>query len=184
MRKFLLPLTVIFLSPLANAEFCDWGYAGAKHYVCKGEAYVYGSAACPSRYYEKIFCPEKLSGDAQRCADDNSKQTVECYNLMRQHKLGRGGHLSDVDDQCTWGESGPQRYLCGGERFCYGTAVCSSGFYQDSFCREDLCGSGKKCANDNAPITLRCYELVTGHRPPSAHGASGGGWPSASEGVQ
>lgn len=149
----------------AYAEFCNWGYAGPKIHRCNGENYYYGIAACDSGIYQDIFCHERFNQNGRACAADNSPETMECYNRMV--RPGRVEPRRDQDEGfCNWGWSGPQIVTCEGQRFCYGSAACRNGFYSNIFCKERYCQSGRQCADDNATVTVRCYNRFTQIQPP------------------
>ncbi len=156
MDRILFLFFISLVSIYAHADFCNWGFVGPKRHKCNGETYYYGTAACSSGFYQNIFCHERFNQDGRACGDDNSPDTVECYNSMV--KPGRVEPRQDEDEGfCNWGFAGPKVITCEGEKFCFGSAACRNGIYSNIFCNEQFCQSAKQCSHDNAAKTVRCY---------------------------
>lgn len=178
MRKNLFfILFVIFYASFSHAEFCNWGYAGPKIFRCNGENYYSGTAACNSGLYRNIFCHERFNQSGKECSDDNSPETMECYNRMTGARTEPAPRRDD-EGFCNWGYAGPKIVTCEGQRFCFGSAACRTQMYSNIFCKEDNCGSGKKCADDSDAVTVRCYNRFIQTLP------GGGGLQSPANGTR
>lgn len=172
MSRILFVILISLTSLSAFAEFCNWGYVGPKIHKCNRETYYYGTAACDSGFYQNIYCHERFNQDGRACADDNSPETIECYNRMV--KPGRVEPRQDESEGfCNWGFAGPKVVTCEGEKFCFGSAACRNGFYSNIFCKERFCQSGEQCADDNADVTVRCYNRFI-QTQPSRRGVGAG----------
>jgi hypothetical protein len=97
MKTILISLLLLFVSQ-ARAEFCDWGFVGPKIYRCDDQNYYYGTAACRTGFYSNIFCNSKYSQDGKACADDDSPETIKCYNRMNKIYTHSDKKNSDLDD--------------------------------------------------------------------------------------
>ena len=167
MRTFLFSIFMLF-APVSHAEFCNWGFAGPKVHRCNGENYYHGTAACNSGLFRDVFCHERFNQNGQACADDNSAETMACYNRMVAPR--RTDPAPGNNEWCNWGFAGPQVITCNGQRFVFGTAACPSGMYSNIFCKEELSESGKACSDDNSDITIRCYNRFMQTRPATRSG--------------
>jgi hypothetical protein len=155
--KILLIISNLLFFNFSQAEFCNWGFVGPKIISCKGEKYYFGTAACDSGIYRNLFCHEKFNQSGKECSDDVLPETIRCYNQMTGE---RTDPISKNEEEgfCNWGFAGPKIVTCSGQRFCFGSTVCQNQTYRNIFCKEDNCGSGKKCAEDSDEITKNCYE--------------------------
>jgi hypothetical protein len=160
-RKFPPKYTLSF-TQVVQADFCNWGFAGPKHYRCDGVNYVYGSAADGSGFYRSLFCRDSLSDDCRDCRDDNAPATIACYNKMVASKQSK----KESNEFCNWGIAGPKVITCNGQKYVYGTAACPSGIYSNIFCKEAFSYSGKACSDDNSPETIQCYNRFMRPSPP------------------
>ena len=64
-------------------EFCNWGFAGPQKFECRGKTYTYGSVACKSGFYQNVFCESKYSTHGYTCQEDESPDTIACYNILK-----------------------------------------------------------------------------------------------------
>ncbi len=164
MRFFLLTFSIFFSTvAFAQSEFCNWGFAGPQVYRCNGETYYHGTAACNSGIYRDIFCHERFNQNGRACSDDNSRETIDCYNRLVAPL--RPSSPRTEHEWCNWGFAGPQVVTCRGQRFVFGTAACRSGIYKNIFCKEEFSGSGQACADDNSEVTVECYDRFIQARP-------------------
>jgi hypothetical protein len=159
--RFIFILALALSSNSYADEFCNWGYAGPKVYTCNGQKYCYGTAACSSGIYRGVFCKERFCDQGKDCADDNSKETIDCYDKLIAKEDPKEEPESEF---CSWGYNGSQTIRCNGKEYCYGTAACASGIYSNVFCRIENCQQGKSCQDDNNPDTISCYDQTVGKR--------------------
>ena len=140
------------------SEFCNWGVVPPRPFVCNGKNYLYGTAACTSGTYRNIFCKEALGNDGAACAGDNDPDTIACYAKMTAPSTQPP--KTNQTEYCNWGFSGARYFFCNGQNFVYGSASCSTGFFNNIFCKQELSGNPKDCANDQSEMTMQCYEKL------------------------
>lgn len=170
MKTFIFGLLVLFLGAQAQAEYCNWGFRPPDRFKCEGEEFVYGSPACQSGIYSKVFCRASESGSGRACADDNESITLRCAKSL----LGIGPGAPDepqVDEPkpriyCSPGFVPGRFHVCNGKRYFADSAACDAqGHHRSIFCAEEFADDVQACIDDNAAETHRCQMLLFGRAP-------------------
>ncbi|RYZ70447.1 MAG: hypothetical protein EOP05_13275 [Proteobacteria bacterium] len=178
MKSILVAIAVLLAGPLAQAGFCNWGFVGPKAFKCRGEDYVYGTAACSDGMYSKIFCRTSKMNDGKECADDNAENTLACARELigiptptanPTEPAPKPAPRPKERPYCSEGIMPGRTAVCNGKSYYIASAVCDEeGRHRNVFCESSYSHSVRACLDDNSEETIRCQAILTNTVPPTS----------------